>query len=119
MKVLLFIVCASLVLLDTADSASTGGCLSKGTSIPRVAPSYFQDLTNRINEIKNGDTQACKRYFQNKEGCLPEAVYCEYRLYPRTADTNRIVMDEGGQTYYFTKDHYKNFYEVRTYYKTL
>ncbi len=116
MKVLLFIVCASLVLLDTADSASTGGCLSKGTSIPLVTPSDFQDLTNRINEIKNGDTQT-KKYFQNREGCLPEAVsyYSEYRLYPSTADANRIVMDEGDQTYYFTQDHYENFYEVWTY----
>ena len=101
----------SCAWLPLSWEQGTGGCIAKGTSIPTISASEVNDLSERINEIKSGESSW--KVFNNREKCLPKGkTYSEYRLYPNVADANRIVQDMTSHAFYFTKDHYKSFYKV-------
>lgn len=116
-RVLVLILALSFfTLTKSASWLPAPGCLAHGTNIPSVPASEVNDdLSDRINEIKNGDTRTWK-HFENREKCLPQGWnYSEYRLYPSKADANRIVRDEANYLFYFTSDHYESFYRITSY----
>lgn len=108
---LLIVSCIFVYVESSALYFPAGGCLADGTSIPTMAASQVNNLSLRINQIKNGDTDS-RKDFMNREKCLPGGSYYEYRLYPSNADTNRIIMNRVSSEYYFTGDHYESFYKV-------
>lgn len=103
----------TLLAVEGSDLLNAGGCWATDTPIPRILHSKVPSLSDRINQIKNGNTQT-KKHFMNIENCLPKGrFYFEYRLFPNVPDANRIVVDANdSRLLYFTQDHYVTFYRV-------
>ena len=99
------------------DSYSGGGCLSRGSQLPRRAlssqPYAIQNIVRTIlNEFDEGQVG---RQFENREGCLPAGgSYYEYDVYSRN-DSDRIVAEYYTSKVYYTPDHYWSFIQLQLY----
>ena len=84
------------------------------------APEYVRKMINHLKNVRHfTPPRSYKggRIFRNREGKLPSSrTYYEYDVHPLqpgiTRGTERLVIDQEKQLFYYTRDHYNTFIKI-------